>query len=106
MGVENKTLGQEPTLKKRKVKAGKSFRGFPLCTKFLQDRFKMVESLNGFQTIEQCSIEYRPEAGASIDPHIDDAWIWGERIVQLNMLRYNAKLSPRLPSSFNSTTPI
>ena len=36
--------------------------------------------------MEQCSIEYRPETGARIDPHIDDCWVWGERIVQLNML--------------------
>lgn len=24
--------------------------------------------------------------GASIDPHIDDCWIWGERIVTVNVL--------------------
>ena len=99
-GRRKQNFGPRANFKKRKVKAGKSFRGFPLCTKFLQERFKMVESLNGFQTIEQCSIEYRPEAGASIDPHIDDAWIWGERIVQLNMLRYNSKLFRWLLSSF------
>ena len=39
-----------------------------------------------FRAVEQCSIEYRPETGASIEPHIDDCWIWGERIVQLNCL--------------------
>ena len=33
--------------------------------------------------MEQCSIEYRPETGARIDPHIDDCWVWGERIVQV-----------------------
>lgn len=38
------------------------------------------------RAVEQCSIEYRPETGASIEPHIDDCWIWGERIVQLNCL--------------------
>ena len=44
-----------------------------------------VPLLKGYQTVEQCSIEYRPETGAGIDPHIDDCWVWGERIVQLNM---------------------
>lgn len=38
-----------------------------------------------FQTIEQCTLEYNPERGASIDPHIDDCWIWGERIVTVNV---------------------
>ena len=39
-----------------------------------------------YKTVEQCSIEYRPEMGACINPHIDDCWIWGERIVQLNLM--------------------
>ena len=39
-----------------------------------------------FQTVEQCSLEYDPKRGASIDPHIDDCWIWGERIVTVNVL--------------------
>lgn len=42
--------------------------------------------LSGFKTIEQCSLEYNPERGASIDPHIDDCWIWGERIVTVNVI--------------------
>ena len=36
--------------------------------------------------MEQCSLEYNPARGASIDPHIDDCWIWGERIVTVNLL--------------------
>ena len=42
--------------------------------------------LKDFQTIEQCSLEYDPTKGASIDPHIDDCWIWGERVVTVNCL--------------------
>ena len=42
--------------------------------------------LSDFQTIEQCAIEYRPETGAHIDPHIDDCWVWGERVISLNLL--------------------
>lgn len=40
--------------------------------------------LKDFQSIEQCTLEYNPDRGASIDPHIDDCWIWGERIVTVN----------------------
>ena len=70
-GRRKQNFGPRANFKKRKVKAGKSFRGFPMCTKFVQDRFNLVDSLEGFKTIEQCSIEYRPETGASIEPHID-----------------------------------
>lgn len=42
--------------------------------------------LSGFRTVEQCSLDYRPERGSSIDPHIDDCWIWGERIPTLSLL--------------------
>lgn len=62
------------------------FRGFPAYSLFVQQRFKKVSLLDNFQTIEQCSLEYDPTKGASIDPHIDDCWIWGERVVTVNCL--------------------
>ena len=46
---------------------------------------KDVELLSDYHTIEQCSLEYDPLRGAAIEPHIDDCWIWGERIVTLNL---------------------
>ena len=52
----------------------------------MQERFSSLSLLTGYCPVEQCSIEYRPETGASIEPHIDDCWVWGERIVQLNLL--------------------
>lgn len=94
--------------KKRKVKAG-AFCGFPATTKFVQDKFADVPLLENYRTIEQCTLEYDPSRGASIDPHIDDCWIWGERIVTVNLLadsvltltkykggrdRYNLSLAP------------
>ena len=86
-GRRKQNFGPKANFKKRKAKAGDKFNGFPKCTKFIQDRFQNVPCLEGYQTIEQCSIEYRPETGACIEPHVDDCWIWGERIVQLNMIR-------------------
>jgi len=84
-GRRKQNFGPKANFKKRKAKAG-DFRGFPDCTKFIQDRFSTVPILSGYKTVEQCSIEYRPETGSCIEPHIDDCWIWGERIVQLNLL--------------------
>lgn len=80
-------------------------------TKFIQEKFHSVPILKGYQTIEQCSLEYDPFRGASIDPHVDDCWIWGERIVTVNLLadsvliltkyrgnknRYNLDLVPEM----------
>lgn len=62
-----------------------NFNGFPLTTKFIQDRFEKIPIMKNYSTIEQCSMEYKPELGASIDPHVDDCWIWGERIVTLSL---------------------
>ena len=84
-GRRKQNYGPKANFKKRKAKIG-DFQGYPLCTKFVQDKFSTVPSLQDYKTVEQCSIEYRPETGARIDPHIDDCWIWGERIVQLNLL--------------------
>ena len=85
-GRRKQNFGPRANFKKRKAKVGQHFHGFPKCTEFVQQRFRTVPVLEGYQTVEQCSIEYRPETGARIDPHIDDCWIWGERIVQLHML--------------------
>ena len=84
-GRRKQNFGPRANFKKRKVKVG-PFKGFPKSTKFIQDRFSTVPMLEDYKTVEQCSIEYRPETGARIDPHIDDCWVWGERIVQLNLL--------------------
>lgn len=84
-GRRKQNFGPKTNFKKRKIVPG-FFEGFPLCSKFVQDRFDKIDLLKGYQTIEQCSLEYDPIRGASIDPHIDDCWIWGERIVTLNCL--------------------
>ncbi len=86
-GRRKQNFGPRANFKRRKVKAGAAFVGFPATTRFVQERFAArVPCLRHFYPVEQCSIEYRPETGACIEPHIDDCWIWGERIVQLNLL--------------------
>nr|CAH7741913.1 unnamed protein product [Callosobruchus chinensis] len=84
-GRRKQNFGPKCNFKKRKLRLG-NFKGFPKCTKFVQDKLKNVTIMKDYQTIEQCSLEYTPERGASIDPHIDDCWIWGERIVTVNLL--------------------
>ncbi|XP_055389442.1 alpha-ketoglutarate-dependent dioxygenase alkB homolog 4 [Condylostylus longicornis] len=84
-GRRKQNFGPKTNFKKRKLQNG-NFNGFPISTKFCQDRFKEIELLKEFQTIEQCTLEYNPDKGASIDPHIDDCWVWGERVVTVNCL--------------------
>jgi len=84
-GRRKQNFGPKANFKKRKTKVG-DFKGFPKSTQFIQERFSTVPLLESYRTVEQCSIEYTPDTGACIEPHIDDCWIWGERIVQLNLL--------------------
>ncbi|XP_033174212.1 alpha-ketoglutarate-dependent dioxygenase alkB homolog 4 [Drosophila mauritiana] len=84
-GRRKQNFGPKTNFKKRKLRLG-SFAGFPRTTEYVQRRFEDVPLLRGFQTIEQCSLEYEPSKGASIDPHVDDCWIWGERVVTVNCL--------------------
>ncbi|KAG5326197.1 ALKB4 dioxygenase, partial [Acromyrmex heyeri] len=78
-------FGPKCNFKKRKLQLG-SFNGFPKTTQFVQKKFEEISLLHGFETVEQCTLEYNPERGASIDPHVDDCWIWGERIITVNVL--------------------
>ncbi|XP_041777035.1 alpha-ketoglutarate-dependent dioxygenase alkB homolog 4-like [Anopheles merus] len=84
-GRRKQNFGPKTNFKKTRLRPAQ-FAGFPQLSEFVQRRFEQVPLLATFQTIEQCSLEYCPERGASIDPHIDDCWIWGERIVTVNLL--------------------
>lgn len=84
-GRRKQNFGPKCNFKKRKLQLG-SFNGFPKTTQFVQKKFEEIPLLHDFKTIEQCSLEYDSERGASIDPHVDDCWIWGERIVTVNVL--------------------
>lgn len=84
-GRRKQNFGPKCNFKKRKMRLG-DFKGFPAFSKFVQDKFQEVPMLKGYLTIEQCSLEYDPSKGASIDKHIDDCWVWGERIVTVNLL--------------------
>lgn len=84
-GRRKQNFGPKTNFKKKKIAVGK-FEGFPEFSKYLQERFDTIDLLKSYDVIEQCSLEYDPSKGASIDPHIDDCWVWGERIVTVNCL--------------------
>lgn len=72
--------------KRQKVKLG-SFNGLPPFSKPLVERMhQSVPELHDFVPVELCTLEYCPTRGSAIDPHLDDEWLWGERLVTLNLL--------------------
>lgn len=62
------------------------FRGLPSFSREVVRRMGLYPILEDFQPVEQCNLDYCPERGSAIDPHLDDAWLWGERLVSLNLL--------------------
>ena len=40
----------------------------------------------GFQPTELNVLEYDEDRGSNISPHFDDFWLWGERIIGINLL--------------------
>ncbi len=77
-------FGPKANFKKKKAKIGK-FTGLPSFTKGLVDKLKSVEELKDFVPVEVCHLEYSEKRGSAIDPHIDDSWLWGERLVTLSL---------------------
>ena len=62
------------------------FTGLPPFSENLYNRMLNVDILKDFIPVEQCHLEYTPERGSAIDPHFDDFWLWGDRLVTVNLL--------------------
>lgn len=77
--------GPKVNFKKKKLKLD-MFTGLPNYSKFLIERLKTIESLSNFDCVELCNLKYTIERGASIDPHFDDFWLWGPRLITLNLM--------------------
>ncbi|KFO94482.1 Alpha-ketoglutarate-dependent dioxygenase alkB 4, partial [Buceros rhinoceros silvestris] len=84
-GRKKQDYGPKVNFKKQRLKAG-SFTGLPSFSKKIVARMQACSVLGGFFPVEQCHLDYVPERGSAIDPHFDDWWLWGERLVSLNLL--------------------
>ena len=78
-------FGPKVNFKKKKVKTS-VFSGLPGYSKPLVDKMINHTVLEDFIPVELCNLEYEPERGSAIDPHFDDAWLWGNRLVTINLL--------------------
>lgn len=84
-GRRKQDFGPKVNFKKRKVRLG-GFCGLPDISQNLVQRMSKEPLLAGFQPVEQCNLDYNPLRGSAIDPHLDDSWLWGERLVTINLL--------------------
>ncbi|CAH8845825.1 unnamed protein product [Trichobilharzia szidati] len=88
-GRRKQDYGPKVNFKRQKVHVGE-FRGLPAYSKFLITRYnnQLKEKIppgQEFLPVELCNLEYRSDRGACIVPHFDDSWLWGERLVTLNL---------------------
>ena len=77
--------GPRANYKRKKLKLDK-FQGLPGYSQYLRDRLAGLGELTDFIPVEQCNLDYKPELGSSIDFHFDDFWLWGERLIIVNLL--------------------
>ncbi|XP_063812132.1 alpha-ketoglutarate-dependent dioxygenase alkB homolog 4-like isoform X1 [Pseudophryne corroboree] len=84
-GRRKQDFGPKVNFKKQKLKVG-NFTGLPSFSRVLWERMKNHTVLQGFRPVEQCNLDYNSDRGSAIDPHYDDSWLWGERLVSLNLL--------------------
>ena len=67
-----------------------NFTGLPSFSKLLVDRLKQsclqAVQVSDFCPVEVCVLDYAPERGSAIDPHKDDHWLWGERLLTVSLL--------------------
>jgi alkylated DNA repair dioxygenase AlkB len=54
--------------------------------KYICNKFKFLLNLSDFNIAGVGNLFYIKENGSHIDPHIDDYWIWGGRIIGINLL--------------------
>ncbi|VDD83623.1 unnamed protein product [Mesocestoides corti] len=89
LGGRDLDYGAKVNFKKRRIST-KYFTGLPDYSRSLVERLHHRMRNNGarfkdFYPVELCNLEYLPERGAAIVPHLDDTWLWGERLVLLNL---------------------
>ena len=87
-GRMKQDFGVKINYKKKKIKSDFSSIKFPLYKVYLENKLKSISNslFNTFPIHEIGNLYYIHNNGAHIDPHIDDTWIWGKRIIGINLL--------------------
>lgn len=98
-GRAKQDFGPKVSFLKQKVSVG-NFSGFPRFAMSIFSRMQLEcsDHLENFVPVEFCILEYTPERGSYIRPHYDDTWIWGDRLITLNLI---SETFLRLTREFN-----
>lgn len=90
-GRRKQDYGPKVNFLKRKVSVG-NFGGFPDFSVSLIERMltRYHKLFHNLIPVEFCILEYTPERGSYIRPHYDDFWIWGDRLLTVNLLSETA----------------
>lgn len=86
-GRAKQDYGPKVSFLKQKVSVG-NFGGFPdfVINLFNRMQLNYSQQLDNFVPVEFCILEYTPERNSYIRPHYDDKWIWGDRLITVNLL--------------------
>ena len=84
-GRRKQNYGPKVNFKRKKLKIGE-FTGLPAYAEMLVKRINCLKSFDSYFPVEFCNLEYTPETGAAIDPHFDDKWVWGDRLISISTL--------------------
>lgn len=67
-----------------------NFKGLPSYCRNVINKMHSNDTCNqilaSFRPVELCNLDYSPDRGSAIDPHFDDFWLWGDRLVTVNLL--------------------
>ncbi|KNH07733.1 alpha ketoglutarate dependent dioxygenase ABH4 [Perkinsela sp. CCAP 1560/4] len=101
-GRRKQDYGPKVNFQKRKIKLGAECRPVPHFLRRLLHRVSTASfgayttddalcetvqrEMSSFHAIEMVALEYQPQRGSHIEPHFDDFWAWGPRIVGINLL--------------------
>ncbi|KAG9510738.1 Mediator of RNA polymerase II transcription subunit 7, partial [Fragariocoptes setiger] len=92
-------FGPKVNFKRQRARLG-DFRGFPAYAHHVFDliRTKCSPLLDTFIPVELCNLDYNSERNSYIRPHYDDTWLWGDRLISVNLL---STAYMRLTKEFN-----
>ena len=94
-GRRKQDFGPKINFLKKKIKVDNSCRAVPpflreilrrVSRSYADSKDRTLSVLDGFNPIEMVALEYEQNRGSHIEPHLDDVWAWGPRIVGISLL--------------------
>jgi len=86
-GRRKQDYGPRVNFKHKKVKVDR-FVGVPVYADLVLSRLTSIniDKFGNYRPFELCNLEYERVRQSAIEFHRDDVWIWGERLISLNLL--------------------